>query len=187
MEPDKIKYFACGEYGDTTLRPHYHAVIFGVRSQVELFEKFWKDGFVYAGSVTPYSIGYVTGYVTKKLNGKKAKEVYGNREAPFQLQSQKLGAQWLKDNEDQVKDNLGVTMFGTNVGLPRYYKKQLEEEIGDRLIEKAIDSEEKLKCKIAEIRGTDDELVFLQVQSAMRKQTERNIIASTSLRKKGSL
>ena len=25
----EIKYFACGEYGDTTNRPHYHMCIFG--------------------------------------------------------------------------------------------------------------------------------------------------------------
>jgi hypothetical protein len=26
----KIRYFACGEYGETTNRPHYHAIIFGL-------------------------------------------------------------------------------------------------------------------------------------------------------------
>ena len=25
-----IKYFACGEYGDNTERPHYHLIIFGI-------------------------------------------------------------------------------------------------------------------------------------------------------------
>ena len=27
---DKIKYFACGEYGDVTQRPHYHMILCGV-------------------------------------------------------------------------------------------------------------------------------------------------------------
>lgn len=27
--PKKIRYFACGEYGDSFNRPHYHAIIFG--------------------------------------------------------------------------------------------------------------------------------------------------------------
>ena len=30
IEPKKIRYFACGEYGDKTQRPHYHAIIFGL-------------------------------------------------------------------------------------------------------------------------------------------------------------
>ena len=25
----RIKYFACGEYGGQTMRPHYHAILFG--------------------------------------------------------------------------------------------------------------------------------------------------------------
>lgn len=31
VEPDTIKYFACGEYGPETFRPHYHLIIFGLR------------------------------------------------------------------------------------------------------------------------------------------------------------
>lgn len=31
VEPDRIRYFASGEYGDNTQRPHYHAIIFGLR------------------------------------------------------------------------------------------------------------------------------------------------------------
>lgn len=27
---DKIRYFMCGEYGSTTFRPHYHAIVFGL-------------------------------------------------------------------------------------------------------------------------------------------------------------
>ena len=26
----KMKYFACGEYGDEGHRPHYHAILFGI-------------------------------------------------------------------------------------------------------------------------------------------------------------
>ena len=28
--PKSIRYFACGEYGDKNMRPHYHAVIWGI-------------------------------------------------------------------------------------------------------------------------------------------------------------
>jgi hypothetical protein len=29
ISPLKIRFFHCGEYGDKTRRPHYHALIFG--------------------------------------------------------------------------------------------------------------------------------------------------------------
>jgi len=29
IAPIKIRYYACGEYGDTTRRAHYHAIIYG--------------------------------------------------------------------------------------------------------------------------------------------------------------
>ena len=30
IHPQKIRYFACGEYGEETQRPHYHAIIYGI-------------------------------------------------------------------------------------------------------------------------------------------------------------
>lgn len=39
IEPLKIKYFSCGEYGDKKMRPHYHIIIFGYDFQDKTF---WK-------------------------------------------------------------------------------------------------------------------------------------------------
>ena len=66
----KIRYYACGEYGEKTKRPHYHAVIFGLSEvQASFFcRKAWTSGFVYVGSFTPDSASYVAGYVCKKLD-----------------------------------------------------------------------------------------------------------------------
>ena len=66
----KIRYYACGEYGEKTKRPHYHAVIFGLSEvQASYFcRKAWTSGFVYVGSFTPDSASYVAGYVCKKLD-----------------------------------------------------------------------------------------------------------------------
>lgn len=81
-----FRYFACGEYGETSLRPHYHALLFGVdfsedrvhwrtsargdpvfRSQS--LERAWGLGNVEFGSITPASAAYVAQYTTKKFRG----------------------------------------------------------------------------------------------------------------------
>lgn len=68
----KIRYYACGEYGDKTWRPHYHMILYGVSPvESELLEKAWGMGFVHVGTVEPDSIQYVTGYIAKKLTSSK--------------------------------------------------------------------------------------------------------------------
>lgn len=70
----KIRFYAVGEYGDNTWRPHYHALLFGANSlDQSAIEKAWTDregtslGFVMVGELSRESAGYVAGYCTKKL------------------------------------------------------------------------------------------------------------------------
>lgn len=88
----RISYFACGEYGEHTRRPHYHACIFGYwPDDAVLFkrtaaghslyrsatlEKLWGHGFVNFGAVTFESAQYVAGYITKKITGPEAAGYY---------------------------------------------------------------------------------------------------------------
>lgn len=76
--PDVLRYFAVGEYGDISRRPHYHLVLFGVRepgSRVGtdgVIRRAWSVdgvpiGYVYIGDVTPESCNYVVGYVCKGM------------------------------------------------------------------------------------------------------------------------
>jgi hypothetical protein len=87
----KIKFYHCGEYGDRTNRPHYHAILFNHNFDdwVYLFdspsgepiftspqlEKIWGLGFVTVGTVTFESAAYVARYVMKKLNGSAAEQI----------------------------------------------------------------------------------------------------------------
>lgn len=81
---DKIRFYMCGEYGDSSMRPHYHCCVFGARFPDSYFAKkvgnqayyksptlsrLWSYGEMSLFSdVTPSSAAYVAGYVDKKLD-----------------------------------------------------------------------------------------------------------------------
>lgn len=129
LAPRKIKYFACGEYGDQYGRPHYHAIVFGLQGTDErIVQENWRRGFVMLAGVSQKSISYVTGYVLKKFGKDKNKEMYEQygRQAPFQLVSAGLGLRYALDNAELLQDNLECKYNGRSVGVPRYYVKKLE-------------------------------------------------------------
>ena len=133
-----LKYYACGEYGDITLRPHYHAIIFGLNYDEhdrQLIMDNWRlcDPLRFKKSngqekgfapVSPEDIGYVTGYVQKKYSGKLAKNIYGDRLPPFSVNSQGLGLRFAEDNKDRVVNNM-LTINGTPISVPRYFIRKL--------------------------------------------------------------
>lgn len=98
LEPKKIRFFACGEYGEKNLRPHYHLIIFGhdfpdrtlwrktgsgyLTYRSASLEKVWPFGHCEIGTVTTESAGYVARYVLKKVTGQEAEGAY-TRVHPF--------------------------------------------------------------------------------------------------------
>lgn len=183
----KIKYFACGEYGEKTGRPHYHSIIFGLGSEEkELLRSAWSKGFIYSGSVTYNSARYVAGYVMKKYSGDLAKEVYGDKEIPFRLSSLGLGKQWCDDHEKYLIENLGLTIKGIPCGMPRYYRNRLGEKLDDEKLEKkrielSNESREKM-----DKRGVDrlSEAEYRRLQRVQYKETLEKRIAMKNERKK---
>lgn len=90
ISPQKIRFFHCGEYGEITRRPHYHAIIFGhdfadrtpwaIRNGIpgyrsELLEHLWPHGQSECSDVTFESTAYVARYITKKITGPGADQV----------------------------------------------------------------------------------------------------------------
>lgn len=158
----KLKYYACGEYGDETERPHYHAIIFGIAVSDHTIHKRWNlqhkswaliatsgpcvdawpFGEVILGYVEKDSLRYVTDYVKKKLTGSLAET--DGRIQPFSICSNGLGKRFCLDNADQIRSNQNITVFGQSLGLPRYYVKLLD--IADELVPK-IDEKEVKKAK----------------------------------------
>lgn len=124
-----IKYYACGEYGERSFRPHYHAIIYGLAPDDDVYQKHWHKGFNYTGTVTPDSCQYVAGYIQKKLYGHLADEMYSLNGLipPFSRMSKGIGSKWIDTHSDQlVKDEfMCYTCNGKSINAPRYYLKRL--------------------------------------------------------------
>lgn len=171
----KIKYYACGEYGEKYGRPHYHILFYGLGQLLDdrqIIESNWHDGLVHIGAVEHDSIQYVSGYIQKKLTGPMGIENYAatNRTPPFQLQSQGLGLSYVEKFGDDVKRDLEIRMNGKNVGIPRYYRKKLgidglslaplaqqrEQEIIDHYISKGVKYEYEMINEVDKSREQSD-------------------------------
>ena len=123
--PQSLRYFACGEYGDQTNRPHYHAIIFGedfrfdkVDINSELYtspflESVWGFGNVSIAPVTMASICYVCGYVTKKMDDPDT----------FNLMSRRpgIGHNWFQKYQDDLARTGTVTIEGREWPIPKRY------------------------------------------------------------------
>ena len=77
-----LKYFLSGEYGEKTLRPHYHAIIYNLplddlriwkvkRKYIyynsDFLSKIWGKGFVVVGIVNNTTVSYTCSYTLKKV------------------------------------------------------------------------------------------------------------------------
>lgn len=66
----KVRFFASGEYGEQTERPHYHAVVYSVPQDHYCLQDLWPFGHVRSDPVTPQTIAYTAGYCSKKVGWK---------------------------------------------------------------------------------------------------------------------
>jgi len=132
-----FKYYACGEYGEKSMRPHYHVAFLGYSpvgkpGYVDLPQ--WPYGQVHFGALTPDSAQYVAGYHLKKFIGKDTSNLPSS---PFAIMSRRPGigdvSRVRYKSVPGSEDVPFVWRKGCKVGLPRFYKVKLgiESEIPD--------------------------------------------------------
>lgn len=121
-----VRYFACGEYGDDTGRPHYHLALFGFppccgrgptyigRKYVpcncvncDFLSKVWRKGHAVLLPLEPSSAAYIAGYVVKKLTKVDdfTDEILQGRFPEFSRQSRNkgLGYQAISEFAEKLK------------------------------------------------------------------------------------
>lgn len=157
IEPVRVRYYAVGEYGDETFRPHYHIALFGypscVRGRTDHRAKFccgscqtvkdaWQLGGVDLGELNKDTAQYISGYVTKKMTKGDDKRLNG-RYPEFSRMSRRpgVGATAMEDVASSLMRHSDVALVGGDVPtalvhgrkampLGRYLRRCLRKELG---------------------------------------------------------
>lgn len=150
----RIRFFACGEYGDDGLRPHYHSLIFNhkftdlakwssskgnLSYTSEALTKLWNYGLATVGELTYQSAAYVARYSMKKIGGNLAAEHY-KRVHPltgavhqvkpeFVVMSRRpgIGSTWFDKYSADAFPSDFLVIDGKKHPVPRFYLRKLAE------------------------------------------------------------
>ncbi|AXH75815.1 MAG: replication initiator protein [Microviridae sp.] len=159
-EIGELRYYAVGEYGDKTNRPHYHACIFGhaftkhrviLRTEPTLLwtspqlAETWGLGHVSVGALNFQTAMYTAAYVTKKLGYNKRymqlDPETGELEEMIQPKAMMslrpaIGREWLQKYGHQVYAFDEVIVDGRKQKPPKYYDRWLKQrsEIAEQMI-----------------------------------------------------
>ena len=154
----KFRYFAVGEYGDLTHRPHYHAALFGYPACADLrsysrpsfkcmcfscstIRDTWGLGDTKCLRLEPASAAYIAAYTTKKLTSKDDPRLNG-RHPEFSRMSRRPGigshivddiaSELLKHGLDETQADVPEALRHGNKMMPlgRFLRSKIRERIG---------------------------------------------------------
>lgn len=173
-----FRFFHCGEYGDDYLRPHYHAIIFGIdftedripfaknkydqtRYISETLTKLWGKGNAELGTVEKQSAAYVAKYCLKKATGDTAPEIYKRTQngQEWQVKSEYatmslkpgIGAKWFSKYGQDIYPSDKTIINGSRVKTPKYYDGLLKKGYEEGFL--AVKSD---RAKAARLRKADN-------------------------------
>ena len=158
LSPMKIRVFYCAEYGSTTAREHYHAIIFGwmpedktplktnrqgdVLYTSETLSRLWSKGMVSVGQFNSTTADYCAKYVTKAYIGKDKENAYNwvdengeiiQRKPPFQRASNRpgLGSTFYEKFKSDMYPHDFTIVDGKQRPVPKAYDRKLMKEDPD--------------------------------------------------------
>lgn len=134
---EKFKYYHCGEYGEQFGRPHYHALIFNLNFEDQVFyqtteaehkiytseklTKIWGNGNAYIGELTFDSAAYVARYCMKKITGDQAAEHYKGKKPEYSSMSNGIAYEWFKKYKDDVYPHDYIVVNGKKLKPAKFY------------------------------------------------------------------
>ncbi len=137
----QIKYYACGEYGTDTKRPHYHAIMFNlpqsyISNPVKLADT-WNLGHIDIAPCNTATIRYVTGYLMKGgletfpdiIDYSTGEIIEDDRNKEFSLMSKQMGSNYLSPQMIKYHKERLVSFVtlpgGVPTVLPRYFRDKI--------------------------------------------------------------
>lgn len=146
---EHVRFYACGEYGGSTARPHYHLLMFGAHLRDLKFYKsnfqhdylfnsatlseIWDKGFSVVGDVNWNTCAYTARYVMKKARTKGEKENYAlySMLPEFVVMSRRpgIGVQYFLDHKDEIVRDGRIYLpsrdFPRSCAIPRLFMDYL--------------------------------------------------------------
>lgn len=186
----QIRFFHCGEYGEQSFRPHYHAIIFGYDFPDRVFkrfnfrlkdvngdpiqyytsaelEKLWGRGNVLIGDVTFESCAYVARYIMKKVTGKAVSEE-GYKVPVVRLDE---SGEYVRCYSDTDTDWLGNPVPLERVVEPPYVTMSRKPGIGYEFYMKYFrDMYPRIFALILVVRSPDHPLIMIDYMSEIFPQ-----------------
>lgn len=161
FSPQRLRFFQCGEYGDETLRPHHHMILFGEdfckdRVRVEdsrsgfpqykspllhsLWAKNsapWEKARITISDVAFESAAYVARYALKKISGPGASFILRNAKPEYVTMSRNPGiaSAYFEEYLTDIYPHDEVVIPGRPASLPPAYFDKLLEKVDPALYE----------------------------------------------------
>lgn len=189
----KFRYFAVGEYGSESLRPHYHIILFNYPKErvYEDIQACWYYGMIdVSDDINPGVINYTVKYIVNGQDDRLTDEQQKN----FMLCSKApaIGYSFLEDyrNIASIENNPDGRIrdeYGNSFSMPRYYKdktinadpllKLRNKQLNQIYDYKQEQQEHKLKFKQRDQYfkyKSDETRLSMERLSSLRKQYKKN-------------
>lgn len=193
-----IRFYAAGEYGETTQRPHYHICIFNMPIHTELvkvknnklgqaiwtnkeIEEIWGKGFIALAKQSWETAAYTARYMLKKQKGDSAEWYYNSKAIipEFTQMSRKpgIGREYYELNKEEIYKNDEIALKkGKKVQTikpPRYYDTLYDIDNHDMMEEiklnRRINAEKKLETELSHTTKKEWEIREIKERSQIEK------------------